>query len=180
MGYCKNYYFFKMRYDFFEQEVIKNVEKLENGHTTLRIFIELLSKSDYYNRNHNIYKFDTRLSDEEYIDFMPFDLKFDNDIFKKSLKQLIDNNLVTLEDHCLILLNPTADKPNERTTITYKEWRTSVFERDNYTCQECRQRGVKLNAHHIKKFSECIELRHNIDNGITLCVDCHKNKHRKA
>lgn len=33
----------------------------------------------------------------------------------------------------------------------YKEWRTSVFKRDNYTCNRCIKRGVYLEAHHHKK-----------------------------
>uniref|UniRef100_A0A6M3M857 Nuclease associated modular domain-containing protein n=1 Tax=viral metagenome TaxID=1070528 RepID=A0A6M3M857_9ZZZZ len=70
----------------------------------------------------------------------------------------------------------------------YKEWIKSVFEKDDYTCQDCRKRGIKLVAHHRKSFSriwtenkietykqalDCKELW-NIDNGKTLCIDCHR------
>jgi len=62
-----------------------------------------------------------------------------------------------------------------RTSNKYKEWRTAVFQRDLYTCQECGQVGGKLNADHIKRFSEHPELRLDVDNGRTLCEDCHRD-----
>ena len=67
-----------------------------------------------------------------------------------------------------------------RNTSAYKNWRESVYERDDWTCQECGARSssgntVYLNAHHIHpiKDNKNSLLIFDVNNGITLCVDCH-------
>lgn len=62
-----------------------------------------------------------------------------------------------------------------RASLEYKLWRKSVFERDNYTCiWGGKEHGSKLHADHIKPFAYFPELRFAIDNGRTLCIECHK------
>lgn len=79
-------------------------------------------------------------------------------------------------------------------------WRTEIFERDDYTCQECYKKGCYLEAHHKTSFAKLLSeflkeydqfspiedketlLRlamkwqpfWNINNGKTLCKKCHK------
>lgn len=60
-------------------------------------------------------------------------------------------------------------------SLEYKQWRTSVFEKDNYKCKICGVTGVYLTAHHIKSFARFPKLRFEISNGMTLCEDCHKS-----
>lgn len=66
-------------------------------------------------------------------------------------------------------------KPNKllRERADYKEWRNLVFIRDNYTCVLCGTKGG-IEAHHIKSFSQFPELRYDVNNGMTLCIECHK------
>ena len=86
--------------------------------------------------------------------------------------------------------------------LEYKQWRSDIFQRDNWTCQTCSERSRKgkvvyLEAHHIKEYSKIIEEYEiktveealkckelwDINNGITLCKSCHnltKNGRKKG
>jgi hypothetical protein len=83
---------------------------------------------------------------------------------------------IDIEDFDDFLYNKEGNERNSHEVI---EWKLSIFERDNYTCQICYQYGGDLNAHHIRKWSEYPELRLDINNGITLCADCHIETYHK-
>lgn len=57
----------------------------------------------------------------------------------------------------------------------YKDWRTKVKRRDKFKCQmpKCGSKK-RLQAHHISKWASASSLRYEVDNGITLCYNCHK------
>lgn len=65
-----------------------------------------------------------------------------------------------------------------RKSIEYKQWRESVFKRDNYICWKCGTRGLSLHPHHVLNFGEFPELRFDVDNGITLCEFHHREFHK--
>lgn len=71
-----------------------------------------------------------------------------------------------------------TDRQNRR-SVEYSNWRTQVFERDDYTCQICKQRGGPLEAHHIKSFKHYKRDRYKVSNGITFCEQCHKRVHKE-
>ena len=68
----------------------------------------------------------------------------------------------------------SSENNRARQKLEYRLWRQKIFERDNWTCQLCEQRGGNLQADHIKPFAYFPELRHELSNGRTLCIDCHK------
>lgn len=75
-----------------------------------------------------------------------------------------------------------------RNCAKYHEWRKQIFERDNYICIKCKQKGGELQADHMKPFSYLLrenniktkqqafacESLWDINNGRTLCLNCHK------
>ena len=80
-----------------------------------------------------------------------------------------------------------------RMLYKYRQWRTSIFERDNWSCTKCgakRKPGdrVILYVHHLKAFYQILEDNNiktvkqakkcdelwDIDNGKTLCFPCHR------
>ena len=82
-----------------------------------------------------------------------------------------------------------------RNSFKYRQWRSDVFTKDDFTCQFCGIRDCYLEAHHLDEFSNIInkykiktleeaescEELWNINNGKTLCRKCHdKTKRKKA
>ena len=60
---------------------------------------------------------------------------------------------------------------------TLKEWSAAVKARDG-KCMCCGA-TTALVAHHVKPKSQYPELKFDLNNGQTLCVDCHKEHHKE-
>jgi len=73
----------------------------------------------------------------------------------------------------------TPENLRIRHSIEFRLWSEAIFARDNWICQKCGKKGGELHAHHILNFAKYPELRFAIDNGITLCKDCHKEFHKR-
>jgi len=66
-----------------------------------------------------------------------------------------------------------------RRSLEYTIWRNEIYKRDKWVCRLCKKKcnEKEIIAHHLKLFSEFPELRFSIDNGITLCRNCHLKIH---
>lgn len=91
----------------------------------------------------------------------------------KERKSLAAKSRVARGEHNFYIDGRTKENHRVRNSMEYKEWRTSVFKRDDYTCQDCGDRGVYIEADHIKPFAYFPELRFELSNGRTLCKPCH-------
>ena len=68
----------------------------------------------------------------------------------------------------------SSEKHKLRNSVQWKLWRGEVFERDDYTCQECKAVGVYLEPHHIIPIRSDRSKAFELTNGITLCRPCHQ------
>jgi len=123
-----------------------------------------------------------KISKDEYIINLFYNIDFEN----LEHYDVVLKNSTEYKQYCCICDSPYEvvdlrknKNDNNRTSFEYNEWRKLVFKRDDYMCQHCKQKGGKLNAHHIKSYKEFIELRLDVNNGITLCYRCHVKEHQR-
>ena len=74
-------------------------------------------------------------------------------------------------------IHPDLSTQEQRKTAPYKRWRKAVLKRDGHRCCFCGNREGRMHAHHIEAWAITPERRLDIDNGITLCADCHMRLH---
>lgn len=71
----------------------------------------------------------------------------------------------------------TTENTRERIKIRKSGLIADRLKLDDYICDLCYQRGLKLHAHHMYSFDKYPELRNNLYNLVTLCIDCHDKFH---
>jgi len=104
---------------------------------------------------------------------------------EKELRSLFKKGFITIyEDETVYIVDwdihtGIGENARERLSFKYRTWRSKVLERDGYKCFECGVSEKIMHAHHIKHFATHINLRYDLDNGITLCPSCHKEVHQK-
>ena len=167
---AKNY--IKLKLDYFNFLSIKNLKR-NLGDTQLIIYLklQLLSLENegfiyYEGVESNIYD-EIAIALDEHIDYIV-----------ETLDYLTDKGLAQFIDKDTLRIFKVQDIRN-RQTKEYKNWRENVFKRDNYTCKKCGKRGVEIQAHHVKPWALYPALRYEVNNGITLCNECHKEIHKK-
>jgi hypothetical protein len=60
----------------------------------------------------------------------------------------------------------------------HAEWSLDVRRRDGFMCQKCgKGHAYTIHAHHIEAYNTAIDLRYDVNNGISLCRECHADFH---
>lgn len=95
-----------------------------------------------------------------------------NGIQKKAAKTILEMKFGVQKANDLVEEKAIV---TDRQDALVKRWVKKVKQRDK-ECAICGS-GTKLCAHHINRWSDDPINRINIDNGITLCVNCHRKQH---
>jgi len=82
------------------------------------------------------------------------------------------------EKHPKWIVDRNKVKSRARPEMT--NWRNLVFNLGNFTCRHCNKIGGKLHVHHKAPYSLFPELRWELNNGMVLCENCHKEVHKIA
>lgn len=65
-----------------------------------------------------------------------------------------------------------------RTGAGDKKWSKDIKIKYNYTCSICHSNRI-VESHHLMSYNIYPELRLDLNNGVCLCVDCHKEFHKQ-
>jgi hypothetical protein len=178
----KNIYNIVKKCDYFtiRDFVIKSFEKIANEEKEKQQQQQL---TKVFNENRNAIK-EIQKEEEEV-----------GETLKNTDRIINSNNNESCDYDRAIILPPHLLKLKIRNKTEYLKWRISVLERDNFRCRVCSasikdNKNLRLEVHHAKSFNDicnennittikqalsCKEIW-RLDNGISLCFSCHKDK----
>ena len=163
--------YIKIPTDFFDIEPITTILDLPDGDGIVLLYLNLLCDT-YRESKKGVFSIcDVVLTDREIS--AVFRNHYDN--IGDKLNVLEEFDLIERNERSIRVFKFWEDK-HDRNSERYKQWRSAVFKRDGYKCQDC---GVSadIQAHHVKTWKNSKELRYDVDNGITLCRKCHLKAH---
>lgn len=115
-------------------------------------------------------------------------LRWENEEYRKHMSETNKKvwedeeyrKLHTKENHYNYNHNLTdKDREDRRMQEGYTEWSRQVKENANFTCDCCGTHGCKLYSHHLNSYNLYENLRLDLNNGVCLCEQCHKNFHKR-
>ena len=163
--------YIKIPTDFFDREPIVVIKDLPEGDSIILLYLHLLCSAYKKSRKGVFSICNIVLSDKELS--AVFRDRYDN--IGDKLKVLAELGLIERNERSIRVFKFWADSHNRNSDI-YKQWRKDVYERDGYKCQVCGARK-DLQAHHIEHWKNNKNLRYDVNNGITLCRECHLKAH---
>ena len=112
---------------------------------------------------------DVTLQDDE----VAFQLRISNEEWLDTKACFVDKGLIAIDGSVDIVIG--SDRPLAH------EWRVirkRIFERDDYTCQYCGSRGVRLECDHI--YPVALGGGNEDSNLATACLSCNRSKRSKT
>lgn len=99
---------------------------------------------------------------------------------KISLAQIGKKQSIELIEKRISKIRGQRRKQTRHSSRKYWEWRDAVKEKDGWKCQHCGMTEKnKLHAHHVIPWKENKNKRFDIENGLTLCKNCHAKEETK-
>ena len=161
---------------FFDYPEIQEIESYVNGSGMILLWLEIFLASDSCYKGWRTFSFEYVNLDDETIGTL---FHSNKELVRESFEVFEKLNLATKSTHSISVRVFWNERTVRQTTPKERLWRAQVLERDGHRCKVCGSQN-NLQAHHIIPWSATCdgdELRHDINNGITLCRDCHLMAH---